>query len=118
MEMIGGDNRERTVYGTAHWDVNDAHTSDGGNYSLPQGNFAQQFHVFSIVWTSQRITWYVDDVRYHEVDIASADRDEFQKEFFLLLNVAVGGSWPGSPAASTQFPQQMIVDYVRVFQNL
>jgi len=58
----------------------------------------------------------LDNVEYHSVDTSPAELDEFREKFFIILNVAVGGNWPGSPDASTIFPQKMYVDYVRVFQ--
>jgi beta-glucanase (GH16 family) len=58
----------------------------------------------------------MDDVVYNSLDITPAELTEFQQKFFLILNVAVGGNWPGNPDATTVFPQTMFVDYVRVFQ--
>jgi beta-glucanase (GH16 family) len=72
--------------------------------------------VFSIVWDANSIHWLLDNVEYHSVDTSPAELDEFREKFFIILNVAVGGNWPGSPDASTIFPQKMYVDYVRVFQ--
>lgn len=120
MEMVGGSNGDNTVYGTLHWDNNGSYacTCDQGNdYSLSSGIFANEFHVFSLIWDNQKIQWYVDDNLFKTVDITPADLSEFQNEFFFIFNVAVGGNWPGNPSASTQFPQQMVVDYVRVFQK-
>ena len=117
MEMVGGDasGRNNTVHGTVHWDAN-GYATYTDSYTLNSGIFADEFHVFSIVWDDKSITWYVDDVQYNVIDITPADLDEFQKDFFFIFNVAVGGNWPGSPDATTVFPQRMIVDYVRVFQ--
>ena len=117
MEMIGGVDKDNTVHGTAHWDNEGSHAMYG-NYSTLKNNeiFANQFHVFSIVWTPKSITWYLDDVQFHVIDITPADLNEFQKPYFFIFNVAVGGNWPGSPDASTVFPQRMYVDYIRVFQ--
>jgi beta-glucanase (GH16 family) len=72
--------------------------------------------VFSLVWTETSLKWYIDNQEYYSFDSSSAATDEFRKPFFLLINLAVGGNWPGSPNASTVFPQKYIVDYVRVFQ--
>ena len=72
--------------------------------------------MFSIIWDSQAIKWYLDDVQFHVIDITGPTLSEFHEEFFFIFNVAVGGNWPGSPDATTIFPQYMIVDYVRVFQ--
>jgi beta-glucanase (GH16 family) len=58
----------------------------------------------------------LDDVVYNSLDITPAELSEFQNNFFLIMNVAVGGNWPGSPDATTIFPQTMYVDYVRIFQ--
>jgi beta-glucanase (GH16 family) len=116
MEMIGGQGRENTVHGTVHWDNNGQYASFGDSYSLSQGTLNDEFHVFSIVWNSQSIRWYINDIQYNQVDITPAALSEFHQQFFFIFNIAVGGNWPGSPDGTTSFPQQMYVDYVRVFQ--
>jgi beta-glucanase (GH16 family) len=116
MEMIGGSGRENTVYGTAHWDNAGSHASYGGHETLDGKIFSDEFHVFSIRWTPATITWFIDDIQYHIIDITPADLDELTKEAFFILNVAVGGDWPGGPDGTTVFPQRMVVDYIRVFQ--
>ena len=116
MEIIGGGSGDKTAYGTAHWDNAGQHASAGGNKQLSNGIFNDTFHVFSVVWTASSIKWYIDDVEYYVIDTTPAGMAAFQKDFFLLFNVAVGGDWPGSPDDTTRFPQRMIVDYVRVFQ--
>ena len=119
MEIIGGGaDRDNKVYGTAHWGdgTSNTHASYGGSHVLSSGIFADEFHVFSIVWDASFITWYVDDIQYNKIDITPAGLDEFQKPFFFVFNVAVGGDWPGSPNGTTVFPQTMVVDYIRVFQ--
>lgn len=116
MEMVGGaGSNDRTVHGTIHWD-NNGHQFYGNSSVLGSGNYWDEFHVFSIVWDAQSIKWYRDDILYNTADISAATLAEFQEEFFFIFNVAVGGNWPGSPDASTVFPQHMYVDYVRVFQ--
>jgi beta-glucanase (GH16 family) len=118
MEMIGGPGKDNTVHGTVHWDNAGTHASDGGKLSLTDGKIlADEFHVFSIVWTPISITWFIDDVQYQVMDTSPPERSEFQNKFYFIFNVAVGGNWPGSPDASTTFPQQMAVDYIRVFQH-
>ncbi len=116
MELIGGDGyNDRTVYGTAHWSNNGSHAEYGGNKSLPLGEkYNDEFHVFSIVWNSSSIRWYVDNSLYHTMNTASLTA--FQNKFFFILNIAVEGNWPGPVGPSTQFPQYMLVDYIRVFQ--
>ena len=118
MELIGGgEGRDDTVYGTIHWDDAGTKADFGGNTQLASGTFNDQFYVFTIIWDADEIKWYVDDQLYHTADISPAGLSEFQADFFFIFNVAVGGNWPGSPNSSTVFPQRMIVDYVRVFQD-
>ena len=119
MELIG--NQPDRVYGTAHYALaNGQHDSRGSSKVLP-GNehFSDAFHVFSLEWEQDRIRWLIDDVPFHEVTPASMGAGvpyPFNNKFFFIFNLAVGGSWPGNPDATTVFPQRMIVDYVRVFQ--
>ena len=116
MEMIGGGQREKTIHGTAHWSANGNHAQSSGSYSLSSGTFHDEFHVFSILWNAEKISWYVDDIKYHEVAISPSELSAFQKDFHFLINLAVGGNWPGNPDTTTPFPQYLIVDYIRVFQ--
>ena len=116
VELIGGGaGRDNRIHGTIHWEEG-GHASYGNAHTLSSGVFADEFHVFSIVWNSSQIIWYVDDIQYNVVDITPSGLSEFHEQFFFIFNVAVGGNWPGSPDASTVFPQRMIVDYIRVFQ--
>jgi beta-glucanase (GH16 family) len=117
MEMIGGQGRDNTVHGTIHWDNNGEHAKVGGSSSLPVGTFADEYHVFTILWDETSIKWLVNDRAYYSVSIEGESMGEFHQPFFFILNVAVGGNWPGSPDNSTIFPQSMKVDYVRVFQK-
>ena len=119
MEMIGGskEDRDRTVYGTVHWDNFGNYANYGGSTKLKSGIFYDEYHVFSILWDSQKIIWLLDGVQYHVIDITPGGLEEFHKPFFFIFNVAVEGKWPGSPDGSTLFPQEMKVDYIRVFQK-
>jgi|SaaInlV_120m_DNA_1039710.scaffolds.fasta_scaffold00002_22 beta-glucanase (GH16 family) len=116
MEMVGGTGKDNRVYSTLHWD-NGGHQEYGSSYSLSPGIFADDFHVFSIEWDENKIRSYVDGNPFFVIDITPAFLSEFHQNFFLIMNVAVGGNWPGSPNASTVFPQTMQVDYVRVYQG-
>lgn len=119
MEMIGGNAGESTVYGTVHWEHNGEHAQAGGSKTLSNSpyNFSESYHVFSVVWDENYIKWFVDNVQYYEINITGADMSEFHEPHFIIMNVAVGGNWPGSPDNNTLFPQQMKVDYIRVFQQ-
>lgn len=120
MEMVGGPttaNRgDEICHGTAHWDQNGTKADFGSKIKSTTGSLSSNFHVYTIIWDENAITWYFDDVQYHQLDIRPSALHEFREEFFFIFNVAVGGTWPGSPNSSTVFPQQMVVDYVRVFQ--
>ncbi len=116
MELVGNDARK--VYGTVHWGVaGGSHYYIGGNYSLSTGDFSGSFHVFSLLWDASKLTFLVDDVTYYTANKTDIGTNyPFDKPHFFIMNVAVGGNWPGNPNSSTTFPQRMIVDYVRVFQ--
>ncbi|MEM9983718.1 MAG: family 16 glycosylhydrolase [Bacteroidota bacterium] len=115
MELVG--HEPQTVHGTVHWgDENGNRAQFGDSYSLDSGIFNDEFHVFSIIWEEDRIIWYTDDVQYHVINTSSSELDEFRNRFFFILNIAVGGNWPGNPDGTTTFPQKMAVDYIRVFQ--
>lgn len=117
MEMVGGPGNDNTTHATLHWDNNGQHADYGQSYSLPSGILADDFHIFSVEWNTQEVKAYIDDIHYYTADITPDELSEFHQNFFILLNVAVGGNWPGPPNASTSFPQTMEVDYVRVFQD-
>lgn len=119
MELIGGstEDRDKTIHGTVHWDNAGSYANYGGSTKLSTGIFNDEYHVFSINWDPQKIVWLLDGVEFHVIDITPAGLDEFHKPMFFIFNVAVGGIWPGNPDGSTIFPQEMKVDYVRVFQK-
>ncbi|MCK9410543.1 MAG: family 16 glycosylhydrolase, partial [Bacteroidetes bacterium] len=106
-------NTEAKAYGTMHW-FNTAYSQYGGNTSCD----VTQYHVYSIEWDKTVIHWYVDGMQYWEAFIVNNinGTEEFHAPFFILLNFAVGGNWPGYPDASTPFPDTVFVDYVRVSQ--
>jgi len=120
MELLG--HEPGTVHGTAHWGPQGQSfsTFKGNEYSLNGGEkFSDEYHVFSLIWEPNSVRWLVDDVQYHSITTADVNGTPypFNDEFFFIFNIAVGGQWPGYPDASTQFPQRMFIDYVRVFQE-
>jgi len=117
MEMVGGSGRENTVHGTAHWANGSQHAQYGGHYTLSSGTFADDFHVFRIEWDQSAIKWYVDNAHHTTISITPSGLSEFHQDFFIILNLAVGGNWPGNPNSSTTFPQYFEVDYIRVYQS-
>ena len=116
MELVG--HEPNKVHGTIHWqnEINGQKADTGSSTTLDSGIFADEFHVFTIIWDNQKISWFVDDEVFREVDITASHMTEFHAPHFFIFNIAVGGNWPGNPNASTVFPQQMVVDYIRVFQ--
>jgi beta-glucanase (GH16 family) len=117
MENIGRE--PGVVHGTVHGPGYSGGSGIGGPFSLPGGRaFADDFHVYAVEWTPDDIKWFVDDSQYFRVTPArlpAGTRWVFDQPQFLLLNVAVGGNWPGYPDAATVLPQRMLVDYVRVY---
>ncbi|WP_417950315.1 family 16 glycosylhydrolase [Flagellimonas meishanensis] len=86
-------------------------------YTLTNDRFDTGFHVFGIEWGPEYINFYVDDVLYNQITPEDVTGTwVFDKPFFILMNLAVGGTFVGSPNAETEFPQTMLVDYVRVYE--
>ncbi|TWU55905.1 glycoside hydrolase family 16 protein [Rubripirellula reticaptiva] len=109
------------VLGTLHYGgvwPNNTHT--GASMKLDQGNFSDDFHTFAMDWQEGKITWSVDGKPYQtQTSWTSAGGEfpaPFDQRFHLLLNLAVGGGFVGAPDDSTSFPQQMLIDFVRVYQ--
>lgn len=124
MEILGSDTD--TLYGTLHY--GNPHMQNQGIYDLSSGDFASEYHVFAVEWEPGEIRWYCDDVCYYSTSYwySAMDGQEpneypapFNQPFYIILNVAVGGNWPGDPDETTLFDEsaQMRVDYVRVFQR-
>lgn len=116
MENVGRE--PSTIHGSVHGPGYSGGSSVTALYTLPgAARFGDDFHVFAIQWSPQTITFSVDGAAYKTVTPASLPSGTswvFDKPFFLILNVAVGGTFPGSPDATTPFPQEMVVDYVRI----
>jgi beta-glucanase (GH16 family) len=119
MEDIGRE--PSTVHGTIHGPGYSGGAGIGSPYSLAGGaSFAGRFHVFALEWEPDAIRFSVDKTVYKTITPANLPPGKpwvFDHPFFILLNLAVGGSWPGNPDSTTRFPQQMLVDYVRVYQR-
>jgi beta-glucanase (GH16 family) len=115
MEYLGHD--PNSIYGTLHGPGYSGAQGIGERFDLTEGRFDTAFHVFSVEWRDDSIKWFVDGVNYHTVKRGDQPGSwVFDKPFYLILNVAVGGRWPGSPDDSTVFPQTMLVDWVRVYR--
>lgn len=124
MELLG--HEPETIHGAVHF--GSPHQQIQGTYKLKDGTtFADDYNVFSIEWEPGEIRWYVNDQHFHTAnDWFTKHPDNadpytypapFDQPFFLILNISVGGGWPGNPDETTVFPQQMAVDYVRVYEK-
>ena len=116
MENIGKE--PAIIWGSIHGPGYTGASGVGSSYALPSGKFADDFHLFAVEWETNVVRFYVDNNLYETrtpADLPSGGTWVFDHPFFILLNVAVGGDWPGSPDNNTQFPQSMVVDYVRVY---
>ena len=107
-------NNEDMLYGTLHWN-NKGHVSSGTKIPCT----VAQFHDYRIDWDKDSVRWFLDGRRYFGVCIRDSVNNTaaFHKPFYMILNLAIGGSWPKDPDATTQFPDTVYVDYVRVYQN-
>ncbi|QNI32382.1 glycoside hydrolase family 16 protein [Alloacidobacterium dinghuense] len=119
MENIG--KKPDTIYGSIHG-TGFTGTKIGQPFALPHDQaFGDAFHTFGLIWSPKKIEYYVDDPANVYASFTPSSLPEGavwpfdDGKFFLLLNLAVGGDWPGLPDASSKFPQEMLVDYVRVY---
>jgi len=110
-----------TVHGTIDGPGYSGANGIGAPYSLPKNRvFADDFHIYSTVWTKDQINFYVDGNLYKTIspkDLPTGKQWVYDHPFFMILNLAVGGNWGGPPDDATLFPQMMIVDYVRVYSE-
>jgi beta-glucanase (GH16 family) len=117
MENIGKE--PGMIHGTVHGPGYEGDSPFTAAYTLPGGvPFSDDYHVYAISWTPDSITFFVDEHAYYRTSVRELPGGTnwvFNHPFFLLLNVAVGGSWPGDPDQTSTFPQNMLVDYVRVY---
>ena len=120
IDIIEAVNDENIVYGTNHWQYEGNHAEYGNNtkdyYGTSKELDITQFHTYKLVWDEKLIAMYVDGFKYQEIAIENAKDglDAFHKPQFFILNVAVAGNWPGFEVDDSQFPNEMLVDYIRV----
>lgn len=117
MEFIGVKD-PTTIYGTIHY-KNDAGSYSSSGNKTTSTKLVNDFHIYAIEWDSTKIDIYFDEIKYHSFLIESAGtyKDTFRKPFYLLINLAMGGNWPG-PIDDTILPQPYLVDYVRIYEKL
>ena len=123
MEVLGNDTD--TSYGTIHY--GNPHSESQGSYTLEEGTFSDEYHVFDVEWEPGKISWYVDGKLIHTEDnwySATEGQGEitypapFDQPFYIILNLAVGGNWPGNPDETTDIANAAYyIDYVKVYQK-
>ncbi|MDR9409123.1 MAG: family 16 glycosylhydrolase [Balneolaceae bacterium] len=113
MELVG--HEPSIVHGTVHYD-DDGYDSSSSMKGLSEGTYSDQFHVYTLVWEKDEIRWYVDNQWFKTFSTSDVNFYPFNAPFFFIMNIAVGGNWPGPPDQTTEFPQEMVVDYIRVFE--
>ena len=122
IDIIEAVNDENVVYGTNHWQYEGGHAQYGNStkdyYGTSKVLDITQFHNYKMVWNEKLIAMYVDDFKYQEIAIENAadGLEAFHKPQFFILNVAVAGNWPGFDVDDAQFPNEMLVDYIRVLK--
>lgn len=119
MELVG--HEPDMTHSTVHYGDNTSnHNFSGASFDVGARDFSEDFHVFSMEWEFNKMIFYVDNFKVFEFGNANIQNNQgypFNNDFFFIMNIAVGGNWPGNPDATTSFPQHMIVDYIRVFQE-
>ncbi len=123
LELVG--HEPNVAHGYLHY--GDPHTYTGTSFTLPEGDFSYDFHVFALEWEPEEFRWYIDgeliqtQTEWFSTNVLRGEEypypAPFNKPFYLRINVAAGGNWPGPPDETTEFPQKMYIDYVRVFQK-
>jgi beta-glucanase (GH16 family) len=104
-------NNNDYINGTLHWNQN-GHQYNGSTASFDPN----AFHQYMIEWDENQIKWFIDGISFKTMTITSSNMNAFHSPFFIILNLAVGGQWPGSPDNTTSFPAEMLVDYIRYYQ--
>ncbi len=119
VEIVG--HEPYVLWGTVHfgpdWPKN---KYNNNRYYLPKGDFSDDFHLFSLIWKENEIIWVLDNQHVYQritPDALKPERYPFNERFHLILNLAIGGNWPGYPDETTVFPQEMILDYVKAYEK-
>ncbi|RZJ68698.1 MAG: glycoside hydrolase family 16 protein [Flavobacterium sp.] len=115
MEMRG--QQPNTIHGTIHGPGYSAGNAITSTYSMQNSRFDLDYHIFAVEWSENKIDFYCDDFLYKRISKKDVPGEwVYDHDFYMILNVAVGGTFAGFPTAQTPFPQKMIVDYVKVYQ--
>lgn len=116
IDIIEAVNTENIVYSTCHWYPNGEYTHESG---WTKTFDITQFHIYTVLWNEEKIQFAVDGNEHFTLNIKNSAKqtNSFHGNFYFLLNVAVGGNWPGFVIDNSQFPTEMLVDYIKVYQK-
>lgn len=118
LELYGSKDNGLIEANIHYADASNKHAMMGAvPFRLEQGRFSDDFHVFELEWDAASITWFIDGKQFASVLIDSSELTEFHHDFFMLFNIAVGGTHAGRPDDSTRFPQYMYIDWVKVYKK-
>jgi beta-glucanase (GH16 family) len=115
MEFVGKE--PKSIHGTVHYAIDGKHQSDGGK--LETNRPWDDYHIYALEWTPERMDFYFDQTKYHTVLVDKANQgtvNPFRAPQYLILNFALGGNW-GGPIDDAVLPQQFLIDYVRIYQS-
>ncbi len=119
MEFLGQDTH--TMYSGLHYGADYANKIQNGCSYAPGLDLSEGFHIYSLEWEEGSFRWSLDGGTYFEIDQWASPGERFpapfDREFYLIINLAVGGDWPGDPDSSTRFPNDLVIDYVSVYQR-
>jgi beta-glucanase (GH16 family) len=117
MEMLGAN--PKVIYAVAHYSLNEEYKS-WGKYENNSIDFSKDFHIYSLEWNRRELKWFIDDKIYYILELDKVFNEEyhpFSKRFYLIMNIAIGGDWPGNDLSETIFPTQMEIDYVKYYRK-
>lgn len=117
MENLG--HQPDILYTTLHGPGYSGGGGIGQSYNLPAGGLASEFHIYAVEWGSDTLHWFIDGIPVLTLSDTDLPGDwVFDHPFYIIINLAVGGSWPGPPDQDTVFPQSVVVDWVRVYEAI
>lgn len=116
IDILEAINEEKKIYHTLHWRKGDTNEQgdEGDNKEVEN---IDEFHKYGLKWTEEEISMYIDDIESFKISLSGTKTEAFHKPFYLLLNLAVGGLWPGYDIDNSAFPLEMVIDYIKIYQS-
>jgi len=116
IDIVEAVNTEQKIYNTLHWfnEETKIYNTYGTNKDVEK---REEFDIYGVKWTENEVLMYIDDIETYRIDLTQMKTEAFNKPFYLLLNLAVGGNWPGFDIDNTVFPLEMVIDYIKIYQE-